>query len=52
MSRTYALLEVSQQCFREIFDKLKAAGYEDQFHDDGATIDMHGIALINNEKEG
>jgi len=46
---TYAILEVSHAAYTEIKEKLKAAGYSDQFHDgrdgDGVVIDMHGIAL-------
>lgn len=46
---TYAILEVSHAAYQEIKDKLAAAGYSDQFHDDGdedgVVIDMHGIAL-------
>jgi hypothetical protein len=49
-SRTYATLAVSQTAFEEIRDKLKEAGYSDQFefhkHEDAPyLIDMHGIAL-------
>lgn len=46
---TYAILEVSHAIYLEIKDKLMAAGYSNQFHDDrdgdGVVIDMHGIAL-------
>lgn len=45
MTYTYAILEVSRACFEEIKRKLREAGYENQFHEDGAVIDMHGIAL-------
>jgi hypothetical protein len=49
MIHTYATLEVSKSVMREIFDKLDAAGYEDQLEaKDGqpSLIDMHGIALV------
>ena len=44
---TYAILEISASAYREIRDKLQAAGYTDQFHKDGSreVIDMHGIAV-------
>ena len=47
MAYTYAVLEVSHSTYKEIHDKLKAAGYEDQFHEDNGKdlIDMHGIAI-------
>ncbi len=53
MSHTYAVLDVSSAVYREIRQKLKAAGYDHAIHRDerGATgsaaevIDMHGIAL-------
>lgn len=48
MTHTYALLDVSPACWQEIHDKLKAAGYEDQFNYRGAggmVIDMRGIGL-------
>lgn len=48
-THTYAVLEVSSATYSEIKAKLEAAGYSDQFHDDGDSdgmvIDMHGIAL-------
>lgn len=44
---TYAILEVSPGCYAEISAKLKGAGYDHAFHEDGdrTVIDMHGIAL-------
>lgn len=47
-TRTYATLEVSDVAFKEIHDKLAAAGYDHAFHRDASgmiTIDMHGIGL-------
>lgn len=46
MTHTYALMKVSRETFKEIHAKLLEAGYEEQVHDDGTTLDMHGIALI------
>lgn len=48
MTYTYALLDVSPACWQEIHDKLKTAGYENQFHDRGGwvVIDLHGIGLV------
>lgn len=46
-THTYAILEVSEQAYREIRERLKAAGYAHAFHEDDGreVIDMHGIAL-------
>lgn len=45
---TYATLEVSNAAFKEIIEKLRTAGYADQFVERGnnVDIDMHGIALV------
>jgi hypothetical protein len=40
---TYAILEVSPQAYRQIREKLEAAGHQHAFH--GDLIDMHGIAI-------
>lgn len=45
MSHTYALLELSYKAYQEIFEKMKAAGYDHAFGYDG-EIDMHGIAIV------
>lgn len=48
MTYTYTVLNVSPRAYAEIAERLKAAGYESAFHDDGddgVVIDMHGIAL-------
>lgn len=49
---TYALLEVSEQTYYEIYDKLSESGYDHCFHKDGDqyVIDMHGLALTKEEK--
>ena len=39
-------MEVSRATFDEIAARLRAAEYDHAFHDDGATLDMHGIALV------
>lgn len=54
MTYTYALMEVSESTYREISQKLWAAGYRHAFHEDQngqPTLDMHGIALIIEEKK-
>lgn len=52
-THTYAILPVSHATYAEIRRKLTDAGYTDQFHDDrdggGVVIDMHGIAISNEE---
>ena len=47
MTYTYAVLNVSPECYREVQEKLSQAGYQHAFHEsEGAVvIDMHGIAL-------
>lgn len=41
---TYALLPLSRAAYDEIAAKLRAAGYDQAFHEDD-IIDMHGIAV-------
>ncbi len=50
MSYTYVLLTVSPRCYEEIADKLRVAGYDQAFDDDG-TIDLHGLALPRPEPD-
>ena len=45
-THTYALLPISPDAFSEIRDKLSTAGYGDQIHDAGKTVDMHGLAIV------
>jgi len=45
MSHTYSTLEVSENTYNEISEKLKKANYDHAFNEDG-EIDMQGIALI------
>ena len=48
MAHTYAILNVTADCFREIQQKLEAAGYQHAFVEDTdgqLLIDMHGVAL-------
>lgn len=55
MTYTYVTLEVSHAAYQEIKDKLEAAGYHHAFHEDredGVLIDMHGIALKDEERKG
>lgn len=49
MTHTYATLEISKPAYEEIRSKLKEAGYEHAFHDDG-LIDMHGIGIAVQEE--
>lgn len=44
MTHTFATLEVSDNLYEEVAAKLKEAGYDHAFMEDGA-IDMHGIGL-------
>jgi hypothetical protein len=43
-THTYAVLELSKAAHEEIATKLRAAGYDHSFMEDG-VIDMHGIAV-------
>lgn len=52
MTYTYAVLQVSSEAYQEIKSKLEAAGYNDVLHETdkhGVVIDMHGLALANDE---
>jgi hypothetical protein len=54
MTHTYTVLEVSETTYSEIMKALKAAGYEDSFHEDethGVVIDMSGLALALSQRE-
>jgi hypothetical protein len=42
-TRTYAILDVSEETCGEVCQLLQDAGYEHAIHDD--LVDMHGIAL-------
>lgn len=48
---TYAVLNVSPECYQEIRDALKTAAYDHAFHENG-VIDMHGIALGKDDTLG
>lgn len=45
MTYTYGIMNVSPACFDEIKKKLIAVQYHHALHNDGKTIDMHGLAL-------
>jgi hypothetical protein len=47
-THTYAELELSQSAYDEIARKLREAGYDHSFMDDG-VIDMHGIGVTRAE---
>lgn len=44
MSRTYALLGVSQSCYDELVRRMRDAGYDHAIMECG-EIDMHGVAI-------
>lgn len=50
MTYTFALLELSSSTYEEIARKLKEAGYEQAFMEDG-VIDMHGIGIQKETSE-
>ncbi|KKK85719.1 hypothetical protein LCGC14_2770490 [marine sediment metagenome] len=50
MTRTYVILEISSVAFLEIALRLREAGYDHAFDEDGTVIDMHGIALRSEEE--
>lgn len=45
VTHTYALMQISQAAYAEICAKMRNAGYDHAFNDDG-EIDMHGIAVV------
>ncbi len=47
MTRTYALLEISEAAWQEIHDKLDEAGR--MVVAKNGEIDMHGIALVRED---
>lgn len=44
---TVVTLDVSSRAFKEIYDKLQAAGYEHTFSENNTQIDMTGIAIVD-----
>ncbi len=49
MTHTYVTLDVPQEFFDLVKERMEAAGYDHAFHDHGdgnIRIDMHGIALV------
>ena len=44
MTYTYVVMEVSDDTYTEIADKLREAGYSHVFNEHG-VIDMNGLAL-------
>lgn len=54
MTYTYAILDVSPEVYHEIAEKLREAGYRQAFdeHDGRTVIDMHGIAIREEQFEG
>lgn len=54
MSYTYAILDVSADTFREIQQKLEAAGYLHAFKQDAdgtLIIDLHGVAIRDEDED-
>lgn len=51
-THTYAVLDVSPACFREVKARLEATGSEHAICEDGdrTVIDMHGLALAAERK--
>ena len=45
MTRTYAIMELSDAAYCEIANQMRIAGYEYAFGRNG-EIDMHGIAVV------
>lgn len=43
---TYATMEVTQAVFDEVKARLVEADYKHALHDNGNTLDMHGLALV------
>lgn len=46
MSHSYALMPIPKAVFDDVRGRLKEAGYDHAIHDEGKTLDMHGVALI------
>jgi hypothetical protein len=44
-THTYVTMEISSAAWEEIAQKMREAGYDHVFMDDG-EIDMHGIAVV------
>lgn len=49
-THTYAELRLSPAAYKEIAEKLKEAGYDHAFMENG-VIDMHGIGVSNEDPE-
>lgn len=49
-THTFVTLEVSQETYNEIYEKLAKAEYHQAFFENDTLIDMHGIALIVKER--
>jgi hypothetical protein len=44
-THAYVTMAISRAAYKEIYDKMEAAGYEHAINDEG-EIDMHGIAVV------
>jgi hypothetical protein len=52
MAHTYAILDIPLPAFLLIRDRLLAAGYRDQVHDQRKLIDMQGLAIAPESPAG
>lgn len=48
MTHTYVLMDLTPQAYQEIATKMRDAGYDHVFNQDG-EIDMSGIAIVEME---
>lgn len=44
-THTYVIMELSKHAYDEIAEKMREAGYDHAFGEDG-EIDMHGLAVV------
>lgn len=51
MTYTYVTMDVTKPVFEEVKRKLQEAEYHHAIHNEGKTLDMHGIALVNEEAD-
>lgn len=51
-TRTYVELPVPREVWELIWSKLNDAGYDHAIDNDEGVIDMHGLALVVEDKEG
>lgn len=49
-THTFVTLEVSEETYNEIYEKLAKAEYHQAFLENDTLIDMHGIALVKKQR--